>query len=65
MIPEERRCLEGVVYAVMYVFVFLLFLPVLIKFMDEAWSKWVYCGLSLGGLLLIVRLRVLLNSLRS
>jgi hypothetical protein len=62
--PEERKCLEGVVYPLMYIFVFLLSLPVLVKFMDTSWAKWLYCGLAFGGLVLIVRLRLLLNRVR-
>lgn len=61
MTPEERQCMEAMVYALMYVFIFLLFIPVLVKFMERGWAKWVYCGLALGGLVLIVRLRALLS----
>jgi len=64
MSPEEKRCLEGVVYPLMYIFVFLLSMPVLVKFMDSGWSKWLYCGLAFGGLFLMIRLRLLLNRVR-
>jgi len=64
MSPEERKCLEGLVYALMYIFIFLLSFPVLIKFMETAWSKWIYGALALGGLFIIIRVRVLLDRIR-
>lgn len=64
MSPEERKCLEGVVYALMYVFIFLLSLPVLVKFMDSSWSKWLYVVLGLGGVAVILRARALLDRIR-
>jgi len=58
MSPEEKRYLELMIYALIYFFIFLLIMPVLIKFMNYPWSKWTYIGFALLGVFLMIRLRV-------
>jgi hypothetical protein len=57
--PETKRSLQAVIFCLMYVILFLILLPPLIRRLDDWVGKTLYTVLSVGAIALALRLRYL------
>ena len=59
MDPKTKSILQTLIFAVLYLILFIILLPPLIKLMDEKLGKILYGVLVAGAVLVALRLRLL------
>ena len=59
MDPRVKKSLQAMFISLLYIILFLLLMPALLKVMDQTWGKLLYALLALGAVAVAFRLRAL------
>ncbi|MGQ0645513.1 MAG: hypothetical protein ACT4O3_08485 [Elusimicrobiota bacterium] len=57
MDPETKRAVHSLIFAVLYLLLFVILLPPLIRVLDQTWGRVLYGAMVAGGVAVAFRLR--------
>jgi hypothetical protein len=61
--PQTKSAFQAVIFSILFVLLFLILLPAVVKLLDETWGRVLYGVLVLGAVGVAFRLRLLAKRL--